>query len=137
MHFRVAASQAEFRAVVSAAFGKGKKVVFEIEEGPFLRGFPKHFEGYWYQSTFSPSGMSADEFLRRLAVEHPPVAMPKWAEFNGGRYELIGVRIPEESAWRKLGESWIFILRLERMRQTKCMCEVFAAQASGVRSAMR
>jgi molybdopterin/thiamine biosynthesis adenylyltransferase len=114
MHFRVAASQAEFRAVVSAAFGKGKKVVFEIEEGPFLRGFPKHFEGYWYQSTFSPSGMSADEFLRRLAVEHPPVAMPKWAEFNGGRYELIGVRIPEESAWRKLGESWIFILRLEQ-----------------------
>jgi molybdopterin/thiamine biosynthesis adenylyltransferase len=114
MHFRVAASLAEFRGVVSSVFGKGKKTIFEVEDGPFLRAFPKHFEGYWYRSTFSPSGMSADEFLRRLAVEHPPVAMPKWAEFNGGRYELIGVRIPEESAWRELGESWIFILRLEQ-----------------------
>jgi molybdopterin/thiamine biosynthesis adenylyltransferase len=40
--------------------------------------------------------------------------MPKWAEFNGGRYELIGIRVPEESAWRELSESWIFILRLEK-----------------------
>lgn len=113
MHFRVAASQTEFRAVASAVFGKSRKVIFEVEENPFLRGFPKRFEGYWYRSTLSPAGMSADEFLRKLAVEHPPVAMPKWAEFNGGRYELIGVRIPEESAWRELGESWLFILRLE------------------------
>jgi len=113
MHFRVAASLAEFRAVVSAVFGKGKKTVFEVEDRPFLSGFPKRFEGYWYRSTVSPSGMSAGEFLRQLAVEHPPVLMPKWAEFNGGRYELIGVRIPEESAWRELGKSWIFILRME------------------------
>jgi len=114
MHFRVAASQVEFRAVVSVVFGKGKKTVFEVEDSPFLNGFSKRFEGFWYRSTFSPSGMSAEEFLRRLAVEHPPVGMPKWAEFNGGRYELIGVRIPEESAWREVGESWIFILRLEQ-----------------------
>jgi molybdopterin/thiamine biosynthesis adenylyltransferase len=113
MHFRVAASQTEVRAVASAVFGKGKKAIFEVEESPFLRGFPKRFEGYWYRSTLTPAGMSADEFLRKLAVEHPPVGMPKWAEFNGGRYELIGVRIPEESSWRELGESWLFILRLE------------------------
>jgi molybdopterin/thiamine biosynthesis adenylyltransferase len=114
MHFRVAASLAEFRAVVSAVFGKGKKTVSEVEDSPFLSGFPKRFEGFWYRSTISPSGMSAEEFLRRLAAEHPPVAMPKWAEFNGGRCELIGVRIPEESAWREVGESWIFILRREQ-----------------------
>lgn len=114
LHFRVAASQAEFRAVVTAVLGKGKATLFKAEDGPFLEGFSKRFEGYWYRSTFAPSGMSAEEFLRQLAVVHPPIAMPKWAEFNAGRYELIGVRIPEESAWRELGESWVFILRLEQ-----------------------
>jgi molybdopterin/thiamine biosynthesis adenylyltransferase len=114
MQFRVSASLTEIRAVISAVFGKKKEAIFKAKDGPFLNSLPKYFEGYWYRSTFAPSGMGAEEFLRKLAALYPPVAMPKWAEFNGGRYELIGVRIPEESAWRKLGESWIFLLRLEQ-----------------------
>jgi hypothetical protein len=110
----------EFRAVLSAVYGKGKDNLSRIEDLPYLEAFPKLYEGYWYRSVFSPSGMTAEEFIKRLGADHPPILMPKWAEFNGGRFEIIGVRVPEELGWRTLGESWIFILRLEnRLRANK------------------
>ena len=120
LDFRVSAGAMEFRAVLSAVYGKGKDNLSRIEDLPYLEAFPKLYEGYWYRSVFSPSGMTAEEFIKRLGADHPPILMPKWAEFNGGRFEIIGVRVPEELGWRTLGESWIFILRLEnRLRANK------------------
>ena len=107
---RLSADQ-EFRAVVTRIEAHGK-TIWRAEDTPFLLQFPKDHSSHWYRSTLTPFGLTAEEYIRRLGDAIPAVRNPKWSEYRRGQYEIIGVRIPEEVAWRTIGESWIFILRM-------------------------
>lgn len=106
---RLSADQ-EFRAVVTRIEAQGKTLV-RTEEAPFLSHFPKDHSSHWYRSILTPFGLTAEEYIRRLGDAIPATRNPKWSEYKRGQYEIIGIRIPEEVAWRTVGESWIFILR--------------------------
>lgn len=100
------------RAVVSRIEAQGT-AVSQISEAPFLSGFPKSHSTHWYRSSLPPFGMGPEEYIKRLGEAIPAVRHPKWSNFTGGEYEILGIRIPEEVGWRTLGESWIFVLRVK------------------------
>jgi molybdopterin/thiamine biosynthesis adenylyltransferase len=102
----------EFRAVLTRVESKGTAIWSE-DDAPFHSRFPKNHSSYWYRSELVPFGLLADEYIKRLGEKIPAVRYPQWSEFRLGQYEVIGIRIPEEVAWRTLGESWVFILRVK------------------------
>lgn len=66
--------------------------------------------GAWYRTGQLPPHNDPQQFLQTLAREHPS-APNHWITTNGDRISVIGITFPEELAWNKHSDGWLFLVR--------------------------
>lgn len=105
------------RGVVAEILDDSGTVVAKCDDA--LGGmFPSTVSGRWYRSPTEIRNMNPQEFLDELG-EHKDVA-PQFQPFGSHSVDVVGVVFPEEVAWRKSTDGWVFVLRRrERKRRGK------------------
>lgn len=72
--------------------------------------FPKQIRGKWYRMNAQPHTTNAKDYLDQIISVYPEARKRNWAQHRDKRFEVIGVLLPEETAWRAKGESILFIV---------------------------
>ncbi len=101
--------------VVLAVRDNAGSSLFECD--PALRGFSDSIEGRWVRLEEPIRRGSADAFARALVDRRPELRNPRWKTFGNLRVDIVGVIFPEEVAWRRIRDGWVFLVRVEVQRK--------------------
>lgn len=101
-------------AVVGLADDLGRQILALPAGVSAAMQFTKEIQGKWFRMGGRPRTGHAADFLEEIAAHHPEMRKRNWTRHRGHRFEIVGVLVPEEEAWRTPGEAMLFICLQEQ-----------------------
>jgi len=87
------------------------------ESRPLSRLYKGSLRGRWVRIAKPVFEEDAARFLEVVSREHPDLRNPRWHWFGDYGIDVVGVLFPEEAAWRKTGQGWLFVVRVAQNRR--------------------
>ncbi|MDA8348817.1 MAG: ThiF family adenylyltransferase [Pseudomonadota bacterium] len=81
--------------------------------------FPQKLKGSWVRLAAPVVALQGEEFFRALVAQNPGLAKRPLKQIGHWRIDVVGVLFPEETAWREIGDGWVFVVRVKDHRDGK------------------
>jgi len=72
--------------------------------------YQNKMQARWVRMSVAPKTNDPAELLRLAAAIDNRVTAPLWQRVQGGQVAVTAIVLPEEVAWRKTGDGWLFVV---------------------------